>query len=81
VFAKEFGARKIRVNSINPGLVETEGTHSSGVIGGDFEKALVPQTPLGRVGQTTDIAKVAVFLASEDSGWMTGELLPVSGGL
>jgi 3-oxoacyl-[acyl-carrier protein] reductase len=81
VFAKEFGARKIRVNSINPGIVETEGTHSQGVIGGDFEKALVPQTPLGRVGQTVDIAKVAVFLASEESGWMTGELLPVSGGL
>jgi 3-oxoacyl-[acyl-carrier protein] reductase len=81
VFAKEFGARKIRVNSINPGIVETEGTHSSGVIGGDFEKALVPQTPLGRVGQAHDIAKVAVFLASDDSGWMTGELLPASGGL
>lgn len=81
VFAKEFGARKIRVNSINPGIVETEGTHASGVIGGDFEKALVPQTPLGRVGQTHDIAKVAVFLASDDSGWMTGELLHASGGL
>jgi 3-oxoacyl-[acyl-carrier protein] reductase len=81
VFAKEFGARKIRVNSINPGLVETEGTHTQGVLGSDFEKNIVPQTPLGRIGQTDDIAKVAVFLASDDSGWMTGELLPASGGL
>jgi 3-oxoacyl-[acyl-carrier protein] reductase len=81
VFAKEFGARKIRVNSINPGIVETEGTHAQGIIGSDFEKGLVPQTPLGRIGQASDIAKVAVFLASEDSGWMTGELLPASGGL
>jgi 3-oxoacyl-[acyl-carrier protein] reductase len=81
VFAKEFGTRKIRVNSINPGLVETEGTHTQGVMGTDFEKTLVQQTPLGRVGHTNDIAKVAVFLASEESGWMTGELLPVSGGL
>ena len=81
VFAKEFGARKIRVNSINPGLVETEGTHTQGVIGSDFEKNIIPQTPLGRIGNTSDIAKVAVFLASDDSGWLTGELLPASGGL
>ena len=81
VFAKEFGARKIRVNSINPGLVETEGTHSQGVLGSDFEKTLVQQTPLGRIGHTNDIAKVAVFLASDESGWMTGELLAASGGL
>jgi 3-oxoacyl-[acyl-carrier protein] reductase len=81
VFAKEFGARKIRVNSINPGLVETEGTQKQGVLGSEFEKTLVQQTPLGRVGHTNDIAKVAVFLASDESGWMTGELLPVSGGL
>jgi 3-oxoacyl-[acyl-carrier protein] reductase len=81
VFAKEFGARKIRVNSINPGLVETEGTHTQGVIGSDFEKNITPQTPLGRIGNTSDIAKVAVFLASDDSGWLTGELLPASGGL
>jgi 3-oxoacyl-[acyl-carrier protein] reductase len=81
VFAKEFGARKIRVNSINPGLVETEGTQSQGVLGSDFEKTLIQQTPLGRVGHTNDIAKVAVFLASDESGWMTGELLLASGGL
>jgi 3-oxoacyl-[acyl-carrier protein] reductase len=81
VFAKEFGPRKIRVNSINPGLVETEGTHAQGVINSDFEKALISQTPLGRTGQPDDISSVAVFLASEDSRWMTGELLSVSGGL
>jgi len=81
VFAKEFGPRKIRVNSINPGLVETEGTHAQGVINSDFEKTLVSQTPLGRTGQPDDISSVAVFLASEDSRWMTGELLSVSGGL
>ncbi len=81
VFSKEFGARKIRVNSINPGLVETEGTHTAGVIGSEMEKAFIPQTPLGRVGQPADIASVAVFLASNDSAWVTGELLTVSGGL
>jgi 3-oxoacyl-[acyl-carrier protein] reductase len=81
VQAKELGSRKIRVNSLNPGLVETEGTHTAGVIGGDFEKGTIPQTPLGRVGQPDDIAKVAVFLASDDAGWMTGELLLASGGL
>jgi len=81
VFAKEFGPRKIRVNSINPGLVETEGTHAQGVINSDFEKTLISQTPLGRTGQPDDISSVAVFLASEDSRWMTGELLSVSGGL
>lgn len=81
VHAKELGARGIRVNSINPGIVETEGTHTAGVIGSDFEKAYIPMTPLGRIGQPNDIAKVAVFLASEDSGWITGELLVASGGL
>ncbi len=81
VLAKELGPRKIRVNSINPGLVETEGTHTAGAIGSDFEKQLVAQTPLGRSGQPADIAPVAVFLASADSGWLTGELLLVSGGL
>jgi len=81
VFAKEFAARKIRVNSINPGIVETEGTHTAGFIGGDLEKGLVSQTPLGRTGQPSDIASVAVFLASDDSGWMTGELQFASGGL
>ena len=81
VLAKELGPRGIRVNSINPGLVETEGTRAQGFIGSDFEKVLVAQTPLGRLGQPDDIAKVAVFLASDDSAWMTGELLPASGGL
>jgi len=81
VIAKELGARNIRVNSVNPGGVETEGTHSAGMIGSDFEKQLVAQTPLGRLGQPSDIAKVALFLASQDSDWLTGELLTVSGGM
>ena len=81
VFAKEFAAKKIRVNSINPGIVETEGTHAAGFIGGDLEKGLVAQTPLGRTGQPSDIASIAVFLASDDSGWVTGELQFASGGL
>lgn len=81
VLAKELGPRKIRVNSINPGGVETEGTHTAGVIGSDFEKQMVAQTPLGRLGQPTDIAPIAVFLASNDSGWLTGETLLASGGL
>jgi 3-oxoacyl-[acyl-carrier protein] reductase len=81
VLAKELGPKKIRVNSINPGEVETEGTHAYGVIGSDFEKQMIAQTPLGRVGQPEDIASVAVFLASPDSGWMTGELLLASGGM
>ena len=81
VLSKELGAKKIRVNSINPGLVETEGTHAAGVMKSDFETGMVSQTPLGRVGAPEDIAKVAVFLASEDSGWITGETLGVGGGL
>lgn len=81
VFAKEFAAKKIRVNSINPGIVETEGTRSGGFVGGDFEKGLVAQTPLGRTGQPADIASIAVFLASDASGWLTGELQFASGGL
>jgi 3-oxoacyl-[acyl-carrier protein] reductase len=81
VLAKELGARKIRVNSINPGLVETEGTHTLGLIGGDWQKMRESQTPLGRTGQPSDITAVAVFLASEDSGWLTGELILASGGL
>ena len=81
VLAAELGARKIRVNSINPGGVDTEGTHSAGIAGSDFEKQLVAQTPLGRIGQPGDIAKVALFLASADSEWMTGEILVASGGL
>jgi 3-oxoacyl-[acyl-carrier protein] reductase len=81
VLAKELGARKIRVNSINPGPVETEGTHTAGIIGSDLEKAWVAQTPLGRIGQPGDIASIAVFLASDDSGWLTGETLLATGGL
>jgi 3-oxoacyl-[acyl-carrier protein] reductase len=81
VLAKELGPRKIRVNSINPGLVETEGTHAMGVIGNDPEKQFVALTPLGRTGQPDDIAPVAVFLASEESRWVTGDTLAVSGGL
>ena len=81
VLAKELGPRKIRVNSLNPGMVETEGTRSGGYIGSDLEKALVAQTPLGRVGQPRDIADVAVFLASNDSRWLSGEVVLVGGGL
>jgi 3-oxoacyl-[acyl-carrier protein] reductase len=81
VLAKELGPRKIRVNSINPGLVETEGTQALGAIGTDFEKQMVAMTPLGRTGQPDDITPVAVFLASDDSRWVTGETLVASGGL
>jgi 3-oxoacyl-[acyl-carrier protein] reductase len=81
VLAKELGPRKIRVNSINPGVIETEGTNAAGIIGGDAEKQLVAQTPLGRTGTPDDIAPVAVFLASDDSRWLTGETLAASGGL
>jgi 3-oxoacyl-[acyl-carrier protein] reductase len=80
VLAKELGPKKIRVNAINPGGVETEGTHSMGMIGSDFEKQMVARTPLGRLGQPNDIAPVAVFLASAASGWMTGETIAVGGG-
>lgn len=81
VLAKELGPRKIRVNAINPGVVETEGTRSAGVIGSDLEKTFVGQTPLGRTGQPDDIAAIAVFLASNDARWLTGEKLVASGGL
>lgn len=79
-FAAELGPRKIRVNVIAPGGVETEGTHTAGVVGSDFEKQIVARTALGRFGQPDDIAKVAVFLASDESAWMTGERLAASGG-
>jgi len=81
VLAKELAPRKIRVNSINPGFVVTEGTHSAGIAGSDFESNVVAQTPLGRSGQVGDIASVAAFLASEDSKWLTGERISASGGL
>jgi 3-oxoacyl-[acyl-carrier protein] reductase len=81
VLAKELAPRRIRVNAINPGGTETEGTHTAGIIGSDFEAQMVAQTPLGRLGQPGDIAPVAAFLASDDSGWITGETLAVSGGM
>jgi 3-oxoacyl-[acyl-carrier protein] reductase len=79
--AKELGPRRIRVNAINPGLVETEGVHSTGIAGSDFHKNVEAQTPLGRIGQPQDIAPAAVFLASSDAAWITGETLTISGGL
>ena len=81
VLAKELGPHKIRVNSINPGPVETEGLHAMGALGSDFLKQFEAQTPLGRIAQPADIAPIAVFLASQDSGWVTGETLLASGGL
>ncbi|HEV3100682.1 MAG TPA: glucose 1-dehydrogenase [Candidatus Udaeobacter sp.] len=79
--AKELGPRKIRVNSINPGMVITEGAVAGGYTEGDMRKMFESQTPLGRVGQTDDIAPAAVFFASPDSGWITGETLLIAGGL
>jgi 3-oxoacyl-[acyl-carrier protein] reductase len=81
VLAKELGPKKNSVNSINPGMVETEGVHALGILGSDFEKDAVAQTPLGRIGQPGDIAPVVGFLASPESAWITGELLQVAGGL
>jgi 3-oxoacyl-[acyl-carrier protein] reductase len=81
VLAKELGPRKIRVNSINPGMIETEGVHAAGFVGSDFQKMVETQAPLGRMGQPDDIAPTAVYLASSDSKYMTGETLLVSGGL
>jgi 3-oxoacyl-[acyl-carrier protein] reductase len=78
--AQELGPKKVRVNSINPGMIETEGTHGAGIIGSEFEKNAAAQTPLGRIGQPQDVATVATFLASADSGWITGETFLVSGG-
>jgi 3-oxoacyl-[acyl-carrier protein] reductase len=81
ILSKELGPKGIRVNAINPGIVETEGTHTAGIIGGDFDKNFVAQTPLGRIGQVDDIAPAAVFLASSDSKYMTGQTLNISGGI
>ena len=78
--SKELGIRKIRVNAVRPGLVETEGTHSAGFIGSEFHKGAESQTPLGRIGQPKDIADAAVFLASDDSGWINGQLINAAGG-
>jgi 3-oxoacyl-[acyl-carrier protein] reductase len=79
--SKELGPRKIRVNSINPGMIETEGVRAAGFIGSDFQKGIESQAPLGRIGQTDDISPTAVYLASSDSKYMTGETLSVSGGV
>jgi len=79
--AQELGPRKIRVNSINPGMVETEGVHAAGIAESDFRKQTEAQTPLGRIGQPQDIAPAAVFLASSDSAWITGESFYITGGL
>lgn len=79
--ASELGARKIRVNAINPGMVETEGVHSAGIAESDFRKQIESQTPLGRIGQPKDIGPAAVFFASDDSAWITGETLYISGGM
>ncbi|MEY2170072.1 MULTISPECIES: glucose 1-dehydrogenase [unclassified Rhodanobacter] len=81
VLSRELGPRKIRVNALNPGMIETEGTHAAGFIGSDFEAGAVAQTPLGRIGQPNDIASIAVFLASDDSYWLTGEQLLAGGGV
>ena len=81
VLGTELAARKIRVNTIAPGGVETEGSHSVGMIGSDFEKQIVADTPMGRLGQPEDIARVAVFLASDNARWVTGERIAASGGL
>jgi 3-oxoacyl-[acyl-carrier protein] reductase len=83
VLAKELAPRNIRVNSVNPGATLSEGTQAAGLygVGSEFEKQLVAMTPLGRTGTPSDIAKVALFLASDDSGWLTGEIILASGGL
>jgi 3-oxoacyl-[acyl-carrier protein] reductase len=79
--AQELGPRKIRVNAVGPGVVETEGLHAAGISGSDFQRQMEAQTPLGRIGRPQDVAPVVVFLASPESAWITGENLYVSGGL
>ncbi|WP_425615474.1 SDR family NAD(P)-dependent oxidoreductase [Anatilimnocola sp. NA78] len=79
--AQELGPRKIRVNAVNPGMIETEGFHSAGIDGSDFRKQVESQTPLGRIGQPQDIAPAVVYFASSDSSWLTGETLYISGGM
>jgi 3-oxoacyl-[acyl-carrier protein] reductase len=78
--SQELGPRNIRVNSLNPGMVETEGLHTTGFAESDFRKTLEAQTPLGRIAQPEDVARAAVFFASDDAGWVTGESLILSGG-
>jgi 3-oxoacyl-[acyl-carrier protein] reductase len=78
--AQELGPRKIRVNSLNPGMVETEGVHAAGFLGSDFHKDVISRTPLGRIGQPKDIATIATFLASDDSAWVNGQTIEAAGG-
>jgi 3-oxoacyl-[acyl-carrier protein] reductase len=78
--AQELGPRKIRVNSLNPGMVETEGVHAAGFIGSDFHQKVVAETPLGRIGQPQDIASIAAFLASDDATWVNGQAIQAAGG-
>lgn len=81
VLARELGPRGIRVNAVNPGLIETEGSHSAGAMNSDFQTWNEKQTPLGRIGQVQDIAPIVAFLASEDAGWITGEVIVAAGGM
>jgi 3-oxoacyl-[acyl-carrier protein] reductase len=78
--SKELGPKQIRVNALNPGMVETEGVHAAGFIGSDFHKQAIVDTPLGRIGQPDDIASIAAFLASDDATWVSGQLIQASGG-
>lgn len=78
--SKELGARQIRVNALNPGMIETEGTQATGIIGSDFHKQAIAETPLGRIGQPNDVASIAAFLASDDAAWVNGQLISASGG-
>jgi len=81
VLSRELGARKIRVNTVNPGVIETEGTHTAGLIGSDLEKWALSATPLGRIGQPDDVAGVVAFLASDDAQWVNGQDIFASGGM
>lgn len=81
VLSRELGPRGIRVNAVNPGLIETEGSHISGAMNSDFQIWNEKQTPLGRIGQVQDVAPIVSFLASDDAGWVTGEVILASGGM
>jgi 3-oxoacyl-[acyl-carrier protein] reductase len=81
VLSVELGAKKIRVNAVNPGMIETEGVHAAGFAESDFRKKIEADTPLGRIGQPDEIATPVVFLASDDSRWITGETIVIAGGI
>jgi 3-oxoacyl-[acyl-carrier protein] reductase len=81
VLAKELASRKIRVNTVAPGVTDTEGVRTAGIVGSEFEAAMVGMTPLGRIGVPSDIAPVVAFLASDQASWLTGERISASGGL